>query len=189
MAALTLLRYLDLMRSRALLLAVAAAFTVVAQTPSTIEVRFRDPKTNKSMSLGRARTLTLEAGSGVALAGALSQADDNITLTVSVDTAVIASVRRVQSGQPQRCMPSSRSGVSYACNMLPALESYERGQPIIFFPDATSLANPTLNVAGLGPRPLKKKAAGGLVNLQRGDLIADLPYLLVSTDQEFVVLQ
>lgn len=175
------------MRTHLLLLFVTGAVTLTAQPPS-VEIRFRDSKTNALKSIGRARSLTFEAGEGVILAATPSQSADDFTINMTVDTAVITSVKRMQSGQPMRCMPSGGSGTSYRCAMLPPLDHYERGQPVIFFPDVSCMTDATLNIAGLGPRPLKKKASGRLVNIQSGDLVAGLPYLLISTDSEFVVL-
>ena len=170
-------------------LAFAFSFSAAGQAPG-IEVRFLDPQSNQVQSFGQARRLTLTAGYGIQLVATKSQPpDDDVTITVSVDTALIASVKRVQSGQPSRCFPSGSSGAGYTCNMLPMLENYERGQPLILFPDVTCRDNPTLNIAGLGARTIRKKDTKGLVSLQAGDLIAGVPYLLISTADEWVVMR
>lgn len=152
-----------------------------------LEIRFRD-STGKITSIGRASTLTLQAAEGINLIANAGESPGDILLTLSADTAVMLSQKRHQAEALPICHATSASGRSYRCTLTPFEESYPADQVLLFLPDVVSLADPTLDIEGLGPRFLRKRTAAGLENLGAGDLAPGDRYLVLGSPDYWLVV-
>jgi hypothetical protein len=116
---------------------------------------------------GVAATQALFSGAGSA-AGFRAIADGDVPATVARDS-------EVQSGTALLCVGTSGTA-AYACAMTPTLTAYANGQVLKFVPDAANTGAASLDINGLGTRPIFENDDG--IDLDDDDLLPNVPVLL-----------
>lgn len=155
--------------------------------PGEIEIRFRGAN-GATNSLGRAQALTFELGQGINAIASKGPAAGEVSLSLTADTAVLLTKKTQQREPLPVCAASSGSGTAYRCALLPPASDYPSRQALLFVPDVVNLGDPTLDVDGLGPRPLRKRTSLGLENLIRADLAPGDSYLLLAAPGYWIVV-
>lgn len=113
--------------------------------------------------------------------GLLSSSSAGI-YTFSLDTSYALTRAGDQVGTDNACYPGSANSTSYTCSVTPAITTYSTTlHPLLFKPDITSVCSSTctLNINGVGPLTLQKLSSGSLVNIAAGDIVLNIPYLLL----------
>jgi hypothetical protein len=96
--------------------------------------------------------------------------------TIKADAATVQTRALAQSAQTLACVSSGVSGGAYTCAMTPALAAYTPGMVVYWRPDTAGTGATTLNVNGLGARPVRR--ADGVGNPLSGDIAAGRMYAL-----------
>jgi len=86
-------------------------------------------------------------------------------------------------GNGSMCQDGSGSGIAYACPGA-GVFSYSPGLMLVLIPATTNTGLVTLNVSGLGARPLVRASGNGVI---AGELRAGNAYLVVFTGASFVL--
>lgn len=129
-------------------------------------------------------TRTIDCGVGLTC----SENGASGLLTITPDMVnTLQTIAATQAGIVHYCPASGASTTTYACNLSPALPSYATGMQVIFRPDLTNSGPLTLNISGLGSRPVQKAQNGVLTELSAGEMTANIPYQLLYDGSAFVV--
>jgi hypothetical protein len=93
---------------------------------------------------------------GFGLLTAITDTGSRLTLQHFVDASVMLTRAAYQEGQEVRCLSSSASSTAYTCALAPPISQYVTGMRLEWRPDVNGAGGATtLNVNGLGPRPVK----------------------------------
>jgi hypothetical protein len=80
----------------------------------------------------------------------------NITVQLSIDSALVETRATQQAGASLLCQSASGSATAYTCGMSPTLGAYTTGMLVHWLPDVGGAGGAsTLNVDALGAKPLK----------------------------------
>lgn len=107
---------------------------------------------------------------------ALSDTGTEILLQLGLDSAVVETHARLQTGETLRCLSAGGLSAAYQCSLNPALESYLAGMVLYWTPDMTNGGALTLDVDTLGAKPVL--LADGVTNAAPGDVVAGRMYPL-----------
>jgi hypothetical protein len=106
--------------------------------------------------------------------------------------AATARLDAAQTAQVQNStfqIAGSVSGTNtITASMTPVLTAYVIGQCFRFMPANTNTGAATINLDGVGALTIKKAAAGALVALSAGDIVASIPAYFILSDTSTAVL-
>lgn len=108
----------------------------------------------------------------------LDPADFSVTVGAPGTTPVLHTIGGGGGGggtSATLCVPASNSSTAYTCPSA-SLGTYANGVNLIFQPDVSSGVSPTVDIAGLGPKPLLYNDG---TNFSTGGLQSGLSYLFV----------
>ncbi len=101
---------------------------------------------------------------------------------IGVDTAIVQTRAAFQSAQDTFCIGAGDVSAQ-TCSLAAKLWAYTPGMSIRFVPSATNTGAMTLNIDGLGARPVRQ--ANGIDDLASGALVAGAYYHLVYDGSAF----
>ncbi len=133
-------------------------------------------------------TTTLNLIPTEALSQIISVLPGQLNIQQSVNTAVLMTNERAQSGENLICMSNGGSGTAYSCQMLPQLEALTTGMVVHWRPDVTNTNTAvTLAIDVLGNVPVR--LADGVAAPRVGELLAGAMYPLWYDGTVFRVFQ
>ncbi|MCW5963524.1 MAG: hypothetical protein KIT83_05750 [Bryobacterales bacterium] len=164
-------------------------FLTTAPAGSNIHVCHQDGEWAPQGSGGQANITVLSDGvmagikpsinfvPGAGLSQVVTVMPSQLNVQQSVDTAVLMTNARNQSGETLLCASASGSSTVYTCAMQPLLGELRTGMVLHWRPDLTNTAvPPTLEVDLLGPKPVK--LGDGSADPRPGDFRAGRLYPL-----------
>jgi hypothetical protein len=119
----------------------------------------------------------MTAGSGIVLV----EDTQSGSRTVSLDTAVAMTKRSAQSGEAVYCAPTGATD-DYTCSLTPAPSSYSAGMVVHLRANTGNTGAATLNVDGLGAKPIRRVDGAPLSD---GSIVAGGHYLLLYDGTSF----
>jgi hypothetical protein len=96
-----------------------------------------------------------QAGAGIV--SVMSDSGSEINIEIAVDTAIVETQQRAQSGQELLCASEGGSASAYSCRMSPTSGPYAVGMVLHWIPDVSGAGGATtLDVDTLGAVPVKQ---------------------------------